>query len=199
MALEHLLAALERQAQDEARTALEDARKQAADIREALEARLAEKRRAVLERREVELRSEADAEISRRRGELRGEVLAARQDILDRVFEAARDLLIRIAGGKRSRSSQLYLLRLALSYMPDSGAVVRSPLHLTDAAADAVSNYDDVTVKPDAELETGTVVEAADGSVRADATLARHMEALRPTLAIEIVRQLEGGDHGGVG
>ena len=199
MALEHLLAALERQAQEEAEKELSDARRQASEIRDALEARLAEKRRAAVQRRELELRSEADAEISRRRGELREEVLAARQEILDRVFEAARERLIEIADGERSRSSQLHLLRLALSYMPDSGAVVHSPLYLSDAAADAVANYDDVTVKPDAELETGTVVEAVDGSVQADATLAHRMQTLRPNLAIEIVRQLEDGDHGGLG
>ncbi len=49
----------------------------------------------------------------------------------------------------------------------------------------------DVPVEADESVPTGAMLEAADGTVRLDATLAARLRRMRPTLAIDAVRAAE--------
>ena len=92
MALDHLLAGLEREAAAQADALLAGARTEAARITAEADARLARRRTVEFGAEEAKLRGAAEAALGAARRSGRGQVLEARGRFLDRVFAAAQAL-----------------------------------------------------------------------------------------------------------
>jgi vacuolar-type H+-ATPase subunit E/Vma4 len=189
VSLEHLLHALERQTAETARAELEAARAEAARIEaEALEAR-ARRMSAGLEEQEVVLRASAERAIAEARRSERRRVLEAREEILARMFARAREI---VATGDSAPTDLLVVeVRQALDYVGNVPAVVHCAPSVDERLRALLAERDDLTVQPDPALRDGFRVRAADGSVLVDHTPERRLAALRPRLAIELLRRIE--------
>jgi vacuolar-type H+-ATPase subunit E/Vma4 len=168
MALDYLLEALTREAEERAAETVAAARLETERIlreaRAGVERRLAE----AVARREAELRAGAQGAIETARREAARDVLTARAEALARIFARARDILAERVRDPALEPHWSREAAEALTYVPGGNPVVRRP----PAAA-------------------GVVVAAADGSVEVDGTVGALLARLEPRLAVELARDLE--------
>jgi vacuolar-type H+-ATPase subunit E/Vma4 len=189
VSLEHLLHALERQAAETASAELEAARAEAARIEAEAAERLATRTTTGLEEQAVVLRASAERAIAEARRSQRRRVLEAREEILERIF--ARALQI-VANGDSAAPDLLAVeVRHALDYVGSVPAVVHCAPTVVERLRAILAERDGLTVQPDPALRDGFRVRAADGSVLVDHTPERRLAALRPVLAIELLRRIE--------
>jgi vacuolar-type H+-ATPase subunit E/Vma4 len=190
VSLDQLLHALERQAAEAAGTELEAARMEASRIEREAEDGLARRMRTGLEEEEAVLRAEAERTIAEARRSERRRVLEAREQLLDRIFARAGELLVADQDGSRmDRLAEE--VRRALGYLGDVPAVVHCAARMAPRLRTRLGRLDGLTVQPDPSLRAGFTVRAADGSVRVDHTPERRLAALRPRLAIGLLRRVE--------
>jgi vacuolar-type H+-ATPase subunit E/Vma4 len=189
VSLEHLLHALERQAAEAASAELEAARAEAARIEAEAAEHLARRMTTELEEHAVVLRASAESAIAEaRRGERR-RVLEAREGILARIFARAEEIA---ATGDSVPTGQLVVaVRQALEYVGNVPAEVHCAPTVVERVRALLAERDGLTVQPDPALRDGFRVRAADGSVLVDHTPERRLAALRPKLAIELLRRIE--------
>ncbi len=191
MALDQLLAALERDARSEARSRLERARRDAAAMVAEAEERAARERTLRLAAVEAELRDRARARlVTARRAALR-RTLEARRRMFDRVLtEAAR----RLAGALRSEAFLAALPALvaeALTYLGDEPSIVSCPAAIAADVETCVGSRPGLTVRAGGVAGAGVRIEATDESVVIEGTLETRLAQLRPLLQIAILRALE--------
>jgi vacuolar-type H+-ATPase subunit E/Vma4 len=191
MALDDLLAALERDAAAQAAAARAEAHAAADRIAHETDARLAGRRRDVLDARAETLRAAAALVLGDVRRRTRGQVLAAREALLERLMDAARARLPEVARGTEYRAALPERLREALSYLGDEAAVVRCPSALAGTVRAALPVEARATVVPDDAVGSGFRAARADGGVEIDETLEARLADLRPRLVIEILRRLD--------
>lgn len=193
MALDDLLAAVEREAERKIAARLAgawtDAARLAAGSREHLARRRAEAEAA----RRAELRAAATREVEASRRAARRTVLEARERLLDRVFRAARERLPAAARGEAYVSALADEVAEVLSYFGDELVVLRCPPALEPRAREIVQEIgagrSGVTVAADARLATGLAAESGDGELMVESTLEGRLGRLRPALAIEVLRR----------
>jgi vacuolar-type H+-ATPase subunit E/Vma4 len=190
VSLEHLLQALERQAAETAGAELEAARTEASRIEREAEDGLARRMRTGLEEEEVALRAEAERAIAEARRSERRRVLEAREQLLERIFARAGEILAADQDGSRA-DLLAEEVRRALGYLGDVPAVVHCAAPMVPRLRTLLTALDGLTVQPDPALRAGFRVRAADGSVRVDHTPERRLAALRPRLAIGLLRRVE--------
>ncbi|HXF96362.1 MAG TPA: V-type ATP synthase subunit E [Gemmatimonadales bacterium] len=192
MALEHLLAALEREAAEQAQALIAAAQAECARITAASEERAAEYRRRALAPREAELRAEAERALAAARREARRAELDARARLLDRIFAGARELFPVTIAGEAYRRALPGFLAEALACVGPGPARVRCHPALTEAIRHALGNAGrgEVTVEPDPAVGSGFVLTTADGRVTVDHTLESRLARARPRLALEALRAL---------
>ena len=189
MSLEHLLHALERQAAETASAELEAARAEAARIEAEAAERLARRMTTGLEEQAVALRASAELVIAEARRSQRRRMLEARQEILARIFARAEEI---VAAGDSAPADLLVVeVRQALDYVGSVPAVVLCAPTAVERLRALLAERDGLTVQPDPALRGGFRVGAADGSVLVDQTPERRLAALRPRLAIELLRRIE--------
>lgn len=187
MALEQLLATLEREAEAKAAAALTAARAEATRIEGESAAGLEQRRASRLAARDAELRVESEREVAAARRETQKAVLAARQRFLDRVFAAARSAV------RSAASDPVFLARLpgdlatARAYLRDGPVTVRHRPELMEPLARLTAGDPSIRLVSDPEAGTGIQLEDADGSVEVDHTLEGRLDRLGPRLAIEVV------------
>lgn len=189
MALEDLLAELERDGRSKADAELEAARGEAAGIAAESEERMRRRRAEFLASVKAELKAEVELALAEARHRAQGEVLAARQHMLDRVFDAAQALL---AEAVQSESYAAVLgahLAEALAYLGDAPAIVRCPGALAARVRELIAGRENVSVENHAAAEPGIAIVAGDGSFVVDNTLSGRLERLRPILAIEVLKR----------
>ncbi len=191
MALDDLLAALERDATAQAEAVRAEARGAADRIARETDARLAGRRRDVLEARAEALRAAAAVALGEVRWRARAQVLAAREELLDRLFEAAASRLPAAVRGADYRATLPGRLHEALSYLGDEPAMVRCPSALAATVRAALAAEARCTVAPDDAVGSGFRAATTDGTVEIDETLEARLAELRPRLAIEIQRRLD--------
>lgn len=190
MPLEHLLAALEREATAQAEALLAAARTEAAAIAADADARLTRRRGELLGSREAELRGAAAIALGETRRTSRATVLQARQRLLERVLAAARGML------PDALASDAYLAALpehviqGLRAIGDGPAVIRCPEVLVPAVRAVVAARKEVVVRGDPASSPGVVIATADGAIEADNTLDGRIERLGPRLALEVLARL---------
>ena len=184
MAIEHLLAALERDAAAERDAMLEAAREEANRVAQRAEERVARLRQDVVGPQERELRAAAAAAVMEARRNRRGEVLAARDRLLSRVRAEAERRLPEALDDARYRRVLPTHLSEALAFLGEGRAVIRCAPAIADDLRDAASGRE-VSVVPDAGARTGFTVESADGSVVVHNGLDARLARLAPQLALE--------------
>lgn len=191
MGLEHLRHALERQAGEAAKAELEAARAEAARIEAEAAERLARRMSGDLEEQAVVLRAAAERAIAETRRRERRRVLEAREQVLARIFARAGEIVATRQDGSEQADLLAPEVRRALGYLGGVPAVVHCAPSVVERLRALLVQRDGVTVQSDPALRAGVRVAAADGSVLVDYTPERRLAALRPRLAIGLLRQIE--------
>ena len=190
MGLEHLLEALERDANAQIEQLLAQARAEADRLTAAGSEALQRRRddaHSVGERSRYQ--EVAHAVTLARRGARRS-VLEARARLLERVFVAARSALPDAAAGAAYRAALPAALAGALAAIGNEPAVIRCPQALA-ADVDRLRPVDRVSVVVDPASGSGFRLTTVDGKVEVDDTLEARLERLRPILARRVLAQLE--------
>src|SRR3990172_2450873 len=187
MPLEHLLAALERDAPAPAGTLLADARAAADAIAAEAEQAIARRRRDVLGARESELRVAAQVALAEARRAGRRTVLEARQRFLDRVFAAAGAQFPEATVGEAYRAALPRHVAATLQSIGAVPAVIHCPEGLVPTIRAVVARQKHLSVESDAGVEAGFRLTTTDGTVEVDHTLDGLLERLRPRLALAVL------------
>ena len=170
------------------------ARAEAMHIRDAAAAQRTRRRTAALAEQERVLAGRREAARARAAQSTVLEVLTARAAFISRVFDETERRLEALAGAPDLAARLAPLLVEALPFLADDDARVRCRPDLCDAVrgALAAAGRADTPIEMDQFVATGAILENAAGTVRVDATLVARLRRLRPTLAIEAVRAIEG-------
>jgi V/A-type H+/Na+-transporting ATPase subunit E len=193
MALEHLLAALEREATVRVQSLLAAAQTEADRIRLDADALLARRRAEALKAREVDLRGAAEATLGEARRLSQVAILQARTQLLERVFGRARALFPEVVDGDAYRTALPSHVTEALAALGDEPAVIRCPESLVSVVRAAVGDAPRVTVRGDSAAPAGITAATTDGAIQVDNTLAGRLERLRAELALEVLARVQGG------
>lgn len=192
MPLEHLLAALERDATAQAEHLVAEARATAALLTSTAAQAIERRRGETREVHEREQRAVVQAALSTARRAARREVLEARERLLDRVFAAARSALPQALAHRAYRAALPERLAAALACVEEGGeAALRVPAALAADVRAAVSGNGRVTVSVDHDAGSGFRLTTADGILEVDDTLETRLDTQRPRLARDVLRQLE--------
>ncbi len=192
MPLDHLLAALERDATAQAERLVAEARATADRLTSAAVEAIECRRGETLGAHEREQRAVVQAALSAARRGARGDVLEARERLLDRVFAAARTALPQALAHPAYRAALPERLAAALACVEEGGeAAVRVPAALAADVRTAVSGNGLMTVRVDHAAGSGFRLATADGTLEVDDTLETRLDTQRPRLARDVLRQLE--------
>ncbi len=190
MALDELLAALDREALAEAESIRTAARAACARIAAESETAVARRQAEGLEQRERELHAAAELQLSAARRAARRDTLVARQALLDRVLAAARE---RLPAAECEPTALAARVAAALDAVGDGVAEVRCAPALVARVRRLVAARPGTTVLARDAAGSDLVVSAADGAVEVDASLAALLERRWPVLLVELARALEAG------
>jgi len=190
MAIEHLVAALESEAEARISSELEAAREEAAGIEREASDRIAQLHAEALRERQVQFQQEAERMVAASRREARQKLLLARHRLLDRVLRRALELAPDLA------RSPTYLVGLpddlvrAMSYLGQSAAVIRCSPALAAELQPLLVEHRDWTLEVDPAMAPGFQVAAAGGSVVVDRTLPRRLQLEEARLRLETLQEL---------
>lgn len=192
MGLEHLLEALERDADAQVEQTLAQARAEADRITTESSAALARRRGDATCARDSARRVEVEHAVTLARREARRSILEARERLLERVFAAARAALPAAAAGPAYRATLPAALSGALSALGNDQAVIRCPEALAREIERArPRGAASVPVRVDPASGSGFRVVSADAAIEVDDTLESRLDRLRPMLARRVLAQLE--------
>jgi vacuolar-type H+-ATPase subunit E/Vma4 len=189
MALDDLLAAVEREAERKIAARLAGAWTDAARVAAGSAEHLTRRRAEAAAARRAELRAAATREVEASRRAARRTVLEARERLLDRVFRAALQRLPTAVEGQAYAAALADEVAEVLSYFGDELVVLRCPPALEPRVREIASGRSGVTVAADPGLATGLAAESGDGELMVESTLEGRLGRLRPALAIEVLRQ----------
>lgn len=196
MALEELLARLEREAETRGEAILEEARAEAERIEHEAARRVARRREERLDGRESEIREELEVELAAERRRARAAMLRARDHLLERVFAAA---AARLEGSEdeaaRRRSLRRRLARV-LAFV-DGPAVVAVAPEAEAELRNALGGREDVNVALEPGLGAGFVVRSRDGRLEIDERLGARLRSARDPLAVDMMKRIgrPGGEE----
>ncbi len=191
MALDQLLAALEREAHASAEQITADARRQAEAITAAGQAGLAERRQSARQAAEQQARAALDQALAEATREARREQLLARERLLDRVFAAADALL------PGAIAQPAYLATLASRVAEASRCVAGRPAALHGPPAleaplrRIAAGIPDLAVSVDADAGAGFVLTSSDGAISVEDTLQHRLRRDRAALARTALHALD--------
>lgn len=189
MALEDLLAALERDAAEEMARTEAAAQAAAAALLAATAAAAGRQRETALAARREALQRGTDRELTAVRRAARRTELEARAALIERVFAAARE---RLPAAIRSPAYQERLpvwLAAALAGTGDAPAHIRCAPALLTTVRHLVVDRPGLTVEADRAVASGFVI--TQERLTVDATLASRLTLRRADLAIALVADLE--------
>ena len=188
--IDALLATLEREAETEISRVLDDARARAAELIAAAEQRIALRREQTLEQRTATARAEHERALATTRAAARAQVLAAREALLDRVFDRVRAELPAVARSAAYRAGLARELKRLKAFAGDRSVTVRCSPALVPTLRNAVKSNGRLAIRPDVRISAGFRMTTADGTLEIDATLENRLERLRPQLALEALAAL---------
>ncbi|HEY4591487.1 MAG TPA: V-type ATP synthase subunit E [Thermoanaerobaculia bacterium] len=189
MALDDLLAAVEREAERKIAARLAEAWTESARVAAGSAGHLARRRAEAAAARRAELRATATREVEESRRAARRTVLEARERLLDRVFRAARERLPAAMKGEAYAAALADEVAEVLSYFGAELVVLRCPPALEPQIRKLTSGFSGVTVAADPGLATGLAAESGDGELTVESTLDGRLGRMRPALAIEVLRR----------
>lgn len=191
MALDHLLAALEREARSEADRLLAEARAAAEQTTAASDARLAAQRERSLGARLREQQAELESALSVARLSARHQVLDARERLLDRILAALRAACPAALASEGYQQRAPERIAAALACIdPVEPVILSGAPPLGTALARAAGQRDVATVQEDATLGSGFRVATTSGTLVVTDTLEGRIAARRPELARLALHQL---------
>jgi V/A-type H+-transporting ATPase subunit E len=190
MALQDLLASLERDARAEADALLTDARARAAGLQADADARMELRRRDTLEIAERAHRATGELAVAQASRAARARVLEARARAIEHVFAAVTAELPAAIASPAYLQSLPLRLAAARACLGDTPAAVRCSPSLLPALR-AIAGTPPLAVTTDGALGPGFVLAACDGSLDVDETLTTQLARRRPQLVIEVVRALD--------
>ncbi len=189
-----LLAELQRDAERMMATRAAEARAEAARIRDSAAMQRERRRAASVGEREQMLAQRREAARAAVVQSTLHDVLTAREAFVTRAFAEAERQLDALSASPDLADRLAPLVAQALAFLDadDLRARCAAPARAAVQGALASAGCAGVPIELDATVATGAVLENAAGTVRVDATLAARLRRLKPTLAIDAVRQLEG-------
>ncbi|MGE5834773.1 MAG: V-type ATP synthase subunit E family protein [Acidobacteriota bacterium] len=190
MALSDLIARLEEDATKEMQAIVERADADVQAIRAATERAIAGASAERLEGQRIERAANRDRDLARARRNARGEELKARHALLARVFSRARALAPETGASESYRRVLPLHLEEALSYVQGLRPRVRCQAAVASVVGAVAARHDGAEIVIDETVGPGVVVEAADGSVVVDNTLAARLARIEPKLAVELLAEL---------
>jgi V/A-type H+-transporting ATPase subunit E len=190
MGLEHLLEALERDANAQIEQLLAQARAEADRLTAAATETRERRCRAADEVRERSRLQEVERAVTLARRVARRSVLEARERLLDRVFTAARTELPAAAAGPAYRAALPAALAGALAAVGNEPAVIHCPKMLV-RDLERLRPADRSSIEVDAAVGSGFRLATVDGAVEVDDTLEARLDRLRPMLARRVLARLE--------
>jgi vacuolar-type H+-ATPase subunit E/Vma4 len=186
MALDDLVARLEQDADAQVDAIAREANAEIAAIDAATTQALSARTKQSLDAGRTARQAAFERALADARRAARARELAATHAVIDRVFARALALLPEMSATEPWSRSWPALVREALSYIA-APCRVRCAPHIAAAIRDSVAPGSPVTIVEDASIGPGLVVEAADGSVTVDATLAGRLAQRRAHLAIGLI------------
>lgn len=189
MALDDLIARLEQDADAQVDAIARAADAEVAAIALAVTQALSARTEHSLETGRATRRAAFERQLADRRRAARARELAARHATIDRVFTRALAIL---PGSSHTGAWDAIWPRLAseaLSYLPGSACRVRCRPEVAAIIRRTLGHDPRVTVMEDTTADPGLVVDAGDGSVTIDATLATRLAQRRPQLAIGLLAE----------
>ena len=196
MSTDALRAALEADGQARIGAILGKAQEQVGRICADAQSLAAERRSEVLREAELQLRREGNRRLATARAEARKRTLEARDELLDRVFGAARQALSAALDGSEARSQLIRRSLRALSHMPDGPVVFTCSSDVAPILEAALTDRADVRVESDPEVAGGFRAVGGKGSLVVDATFPNLLDIDRPALAIAVLQRLDRDEHG---
>ncbi|MBK9693166.1 MAG: hypothetical protein IPO73_15995 [Gemmatimonadetes bacterium] len=190
MALQDLLAALEREAEQRISAEQAEAAAAAAALTRDAEALRVARRDDALARERSRLETTAARDVALATREAEHAVLTAREALVERVLGLVREGLAREALSPAEVAALARLAERALDHAGDRPALVRTTSALRQAVADRCAARG-VPVEVDAALHAGSQVGTADGRVLIDASLPGRLVAREAEARIHIVASLE--------
>ena len=170
---------------------MDEAKAEADRLASQAETRIEDERRAVLGKKDRELRAEARVKVAAERHAAMRAVLLAKVEVVDRVLDEARRRLPEAAQSRAYVSTLAKELRDAVAFVGEQGAVVRCPEELKQAVLEAARDLPNVSVEADEGAESGFKIIGKRGSLVVDGTLETRLDRLSSILAIEIHKRLE--------
>ncbi len=192
MALERLLSVLTLEADTEVAAVLDQARAEAAPLRERTEAEVDAGRTADARSWEAEREQALALTLVDARRRARDAELVARDHLLARVLDRARARLPAALARPEFRAGLPRLLEEALEALGDRPAILRAPPALLGVLEPLARARPRLELQADPAAGSGFVLTSADGSLRIDATLEHRLAQLAPRLRQDILARLKG-------
>jgi vacuolar-type H+-ATPase subunit E/Vma4 len=190
MALSDLIARLEEDAARETQAIVERADAEVRAIRAATERAIADASAERLEGQRIERAANRDRDLARTRRDARAEELRARHALLARILDRARALAPETGASESYQRVLPSHLEEALSYVRGLRPRVRCQSAVASVLRPVAAQHDGAEIVIDDAVGPGVVVEAADGSVVVDNTLAARLARIEPKLAVELLAEL---------
>jgi vacuolar-type H+-ATPase subunit E/Vma4 len=198
MAIEGLLAHVDRSARRAADALQAAAREHAGRLVEAAERDVRASIERALAVRHDELERAGRARLADIERELRGRLLRAREKLIDRIFAEVLQRAPEAARSPRYRESLARRVAAALAYVAGDAVVACTPelvASLRGALAQAGSPNGaqprEVRVEADPSVGGGAIVRSADGSLQIDESLPAYIRREHARLAITILERLD--------
>lgn len=192
MALDRLLSVLTLEADTEVAAVLDQARAEAATLRERTEAELDARRDADARRWEAERETALALTLVDARRQGRDAELVARDHLLARVLDRARSRLPAALTRAEFQADLPRLLAEALEALGDRPAILTSPPALLPLLEPPIRSRPQLELRADPAAGSGFVLTSADGALRIDATLEHRLAQLAPRLRQDILARLKG-------
>lgn len=188
--IDALLATLEREAEAEIARVTQDANIRATELTAAAEQRMATRRDAMLGRRETEARAGHERELAAARVAARAKVLAARAELLDRLFHRLRQDLPKLTARTAYHSGLARQIERLKTFAGEQAVTLQCSPSLAGALRRTVKTNGRLRIQPDARIRAGFRLLTADEALAVDATLESRLDRLRPRLALEALAAL---------
>lgn len=193
MALQDLVARLEQEARAQVEAIERAASAEVRDIEAATEVAVRDAEARHLAREALARRQAHQRQLALLGRDLRARELDARQALVTRILERARQFLPDAAASPEYAAALPRHGEEALSYLDGLPARVRCASRFAALVAPLVDARPHVELAVDDALGPGLVAEAADGSVVVDNTLAARLSRAEPDLVIALARELPDG------
>jgi vacuolar-type H+-ATPase subunit E/Vma4 len=190
MALSDLIARLEQEAESQVQAIQQQAEAEVLALEAANERAIAAATARHFESQHVLRHVVQQRELALARRQARGRELEARHAQLARILSRAHELVPEIAASNAYRDALSAHLAEALSYVEGLRSRVRCAATFAPIVERVVAGHEGAELVIDESVGPGAIVDADDGAVVVDNTLAARLSRLEAHLAIELLKEI---------